>query len=668
MPRRTVLALAAVLAAASAAALAAPAPAGAATTSAVTGRVSVSSAGLGAHSHVGPVVATDETGRFVLFDGAGTYAGRDTNGAPDVYLRDRLAGSTTRVSVTDGEAQIAGTSRLCGASADLRFVGFWSDGTNLPAGGTGQVYVRDRALGTTALASTSSGGASALPNGSSGIYPDQRCDVSADGRYVAFTSHAPNLVAGDTNGWGDVFRRDRATATTVRVSVKSNGVQLEGGDSYDPSMSDDGNRIVFTSLAPAIVGDENGKADIYRKTMSTGLTSLISIRTGIFGNDHSTAPAISGDGDVIAFSSLADNLVPGGDDDNGVADVFVHEDGQPAPTLGSVTSTEAQAEGGPSTAPALSADGRYLTFASGATNLWLFDDNGVPDIFLRDRTLGLTYLVSRKAVGLHPPAGSSPGRSAVSAGGTAVAFLTTTGGFGSPDGEGQLDVYVRDTAVDHAPFASFDEHAAQQVQDLTGAPATPAQVAALRARLVNGEVSPDRLITELAHAPAWAGRRAPVTRLYWAFFLRPPDAAGLAHWTAQLAAGRTLQWVAGHFAGSAEFKAKYGSLGHGGFVSAIYQNIFEREPDAAGLAFWTNELQTGHRTRGQVMVGFSESAEGRARLAPQVGIVLTRLGMLGAIPPKAPFALLLDAMEAGVPLEELVRNVRTSEAYAARFD
>lgn len=124
------------------------APAGAATTTEVTARVSVTSTGTEVKTETEWIpLAVDTTGRLVAFSGSGAYDPADTNGQGDVYVRDRLAGTTTRVSLTDAEAQITGSSTLCGASGDLRYVGFWSNGTNVPSTVVGQIYVRDRLAG-----------------------------------------------------------------------------------------------------------------------------------------------------------------------------------------------------------------------------------------------------------------------------------------------------------------------------------------------------------------------------------------------------------------------------------------------------------------------------------------------------------------------------------------
>ena len=155
----------------------------------------------------------------------------------------------------------------------------------------------------------------------SGIY---KPSVSADGRYVAFESAASNLVAGDTNGYIDVFVRDRKLHRTYLVSVSSAGVQ--GNDaSFDPSISADGRYVAFESDASNLVaGDTNGYPDVFVRDRKLHRTYLVSVDSaGVQGNNDSYDPVISADGRYVAFTSAASNLVTG--DSNGFEDVFVRD-------------------------------------------------------------------------------------------------------------------------------------------------------------------------------------------------------------------------------------------------------------------------------------------------------------------------------------------------------
>jgi Tol biopolymer transport system component len=148
--------------------------------------------------------------------------------------------------------------------------------------------------------------------------------ISADGRYVAFSSEASNLVPGDTNGTSDVFVRDLGTGATSRVSVSGAGDEANN-ESFGAAISADGQHVAFLSEASNLVsGDTNAKFDVFVRDLGTGSTSRVSVSTaGEQANDHSYDLAISADGRYVAFSSEASNLVPG--DTNGTSDVFVRD-------------------------------------------------------------------------------------------------------------------------------------------------------------------------------------------------------------------------------------------------------------------------------------------------------------------------------------------------------
>ena len=330
-----------------------------------------------------PAVSTD--GRFIVFNSqAADLVAGDTNAVSDIFIRDRVLGTTERVSVSDSEAQANGHCVYPSVSADGRYVAFYSLATNLVSGDTnGQkdVFVRDRVLGTTVRVSRSTGGA----QGNSG---SAMPSISADGRYVAFESAATNLVSGDTNGAEDVFVRDLTAGTTTRVSVSGAGVQ-GSGRSGGASISADGRHVAFTSQATNLVGgDTNGKSDVFVRDRKAGTTDRVSISDSeAEANNDSDGAAISADGRFVALRSAATNLVVG--DTNAVADVFVRDRTAGATERVSVTTSDEQANG-TSSWPAISANGRHVAFESTATNLTA-DSNSRTDIFRRDRQTGVTF-------------------------------------------------------------------------------------------------------------------------------------------------------------------------------------------------------------------------------------------------------------------------------------
>ncbi|MBI2899166.1 MAG: hypothetical protein HYY17_03215 [Planctomycetes bacterium] len=339
-------------------------------------RVSVSTLGAqgGKECYLPPAISGD--GRYVLFATASALELADKNGVSDLYLRDRVAGTTT--NVTPGANGATGS---CAIAADGSCAAFVSTATNLVWGDTnGTLDVFVRPLGkyaTTSRASVGAGGAQA--NGWSDMPA-----ASGDGRYVVFHSSASNLVSGDGNGTIDVFVRDRQAGTTVRASVATGGGE-GNSKSWFASISANGRYVAFVSEASNLVwGDTNGVEDVFMRDLLTGVTARVSVGpNGAQGNARSTGvPAISADGRYVSFLSEASNLVP--NDTNGTLDAFVHDRQTGETARVSVATGGLQANGG-SVATSISADGRVVAFASLATNLGGNDQNGQPDVFLRKR-------------------------------------------------------------------------------------------------------------------------------------------------------------------------------------------------------------------------------------------------------------------------------------------
>ena len=156
-------------------------------------------------------------------------------------------------------------------------------------------------------------------------------------------------------------------------------------------------------------------------------------------------------------------------------------------------------------------------------------------------------------------------------------------------------------------------------------------------------------------------------RLYRAAFLRNPDTSGLDYWVRKRWAGTGPVAIANHFTASSEFASRYGSLSNDAFVTLIYQNIFDRNPDAGGLAFWTQKLDTQAKTRGDVMVNFSESTEHITKAKPTVDVVAVTFGLLGRTPTSGELATWVPELASGTPRTALISEVLGTEAYAARI-
>ena len=301
----------------------------------------------------------------------------DTNDTTDVFVRDRKRHVTRRVSVGPGGAQANIRSFWPAISAHGRYVAFVSYASNLVAGDTNDttdVFVRDRKRHVTRRVSVGPGGA----QGNNKSFDPA---VTAHGRYVAFSSYASNLVAGDTNDTTDVFVRDRKTHVTRRVSVGASGAQ-GNSESFDVAVSADGRYVTFSSRASNLVaGDTNDATDVFVRDRKTHLTRRVSVGPGgAQANNESFPPAISAGGRYVAFISDASNLVA----TNDRKDVFVRDRKTHLTRRMSVGVRGAQANY-QSYYPAISAHGRYVAFVSEASNLVAGDDNDYPDVFVRDR-------------------------------------------------------------------------------------------------------------------------------------------------------------------------------------------------------------------------------------------------------------------------------------------
>ena len=283
-------------------------------------------------------------------------------------------------------------------SADGRYVVFSSLAENLTDDDVSgwHIYLRDRSTDTTTLIADGSN------SGGSPV-------ISADGQFIAFRSLSSQLVANDINGIVDVFVYDRANGSIKRISVASDGSEGTGcscgwpdtcnGCEHDnvnshPSISGDGRYIAFTSFSSNFInGDLPDTPDVFVHDQQTGETTIISRASdGNLGNANSGESSISADGNSIAFSSAASNLIA--EDWNGQQDVFRWRRGEVGLTRVSVA-TDGSEGNSTSTDPVISADGNRIAFTSGATTLANQDSNGPGyDVFLRDVEKGTTSIMS----------------------------------------------------------------------------------------------------------------------------------------------------------------------------------------------------------------------------------------------------------------------------------
>lgn len=343
--------------------------------------VSVSSRGRqGEGLSSSPDVSAD--GRFVAFDSdAANLARGDRNGTTDVFWHDRATGETILVSLGADGQQGMSSNHAPAISADGRFIVFHANSALVPedTNDTTDVYLRDVQAGTTTLVSVALDGAAG--NGTSFIQ-----DISANGQIVAFVSSATNLIPDDVvDTEPNVYVRDLATGTTELASVGSDGTRANVGFFDIPAISADGRFVAFSTFDSLVPQDTTPfSLDIYLRDRLNSTTELISVNTDEQpGDGRSESPSVSADGQFVAFTSDSENFAPEQPSLFRDEDVFVRD--RLAGTTVRVSESSAGEEGnGPSRVPAISADGLVTAFSSDASNLVPNDTSGVKDIFVHD--------------------------------------------------------------------------------------------------------------------------------------------------------------------------------------------------------------------------------------------------------------------------------------------
>jgi hypothetical protein len=380
----------------------------------------------------------DPDGRYATFSSlADNLVFGDLNADGDVFLHDLQTGLTELVSVDSSGVQGNYGSAEGAVSRGGRFVAFVSFANNLVAGDTNgvvDVFVRDRKRGTTRRMSETA----------TGVQTNSHCihsAISGDGRFVAFVTQANNLVPNDRNATWDVFVRDSIAGKLQCVSLATSGTpgNRASGDN-GVAISGDGRYVAFESSANDLVGgDTNSNLDTFVRDLVTGFTTRVSVDSGGAESDGASQwLSISADGRFVAFESVASNLVVG--DTNSTSDIFVHDLATGATERVSVDSTGGEADDW-SRFPAISADGRVVAFTSEASNLVGGDTNYTMDVFVHDRSTGVTERVS-----IDPFGREADDRSyvpAISGNGAIVAFLSDSDLLVPGDRNGYTDAIVR---------------------------------------------------------------------------------------------------------------------------------------------------------------------------------------------------------------------------------
>lgn len=374
--------------------------------------VSLNQAGLQFSNHsLNPKITAD--GQFVFFISNSI-----------IYRRDLVSGVTSSTVSSSSPFEISSDGQL------LVYRGVDS-----------RIYVYNLQTATTTLVSKSSSGVT-------GNNSSDSPSISADGRYVVFASNATNLVSDDTNSWQDIFMHDLQTSTTTRISVTSDGTQLNQLSFY-PSISGNGRYVVFSSRANNLVNnDTNGIQDIFLKDTQTGAISRLSVNsigeesTGFQGINYNDYGVISEDGKFVAMKSSAWNLV--GNTHSGVHYIYLRDI-----ELGTTIRISNSNTGGlpfnSSFGISISADGQYITYTSDASNIVFEDTNGYSDVFVYDRLLETTKLISSTSDGIQGT--GSSGTSDISSNGNFTIFASTSTNLVSNDTNNSSDIFRRENLM-----------------------------------------------------------------------------------------------------------------------------------------------------------------------------------------------------------------------------
>ncbi|HEX7133267.1 MAG TPA: DUF4214 domain-containing protein [Iamia sp.] len=526
-----------------------------------------------------------------------------------------------------------------GLSGDGRYAVFTTQsGSSTDDNGVADVYLRDRRTGTTEAISVT-------PEGRAGERGATSPSISGDGRYVAFVSSSNDLAGEDRGSEIDVFVRDRRTGTTSWVNLHPDGTRA--GSAFETQISADGRAVVwqgydgvFSRRLPdgpihvvafgsgwvtSLSGDGShvayarfdGSVPVRRVRLADGVTDVVSTTpAGLARNGFD--PKISASGQVVSFTSDAPDLRPGA---NGDHDLYVRDLSSGGSYFRLVDAWVLN--------HVMSGDG--LTFAFTTSNPLLPADTDVdPDVYATG-SLGLRLLSADRAPSTPDPvSGRGHWYPELSADGLVATYVSS-----STAGTGSSVSTPRTFAVAVQPAAAGHALVADWFPRLFGRPMTTTEANARQGQLASLSHTSAEVVVDDMRRESFSGPRAGVVRLYQAYFLRAPDTAGYDYWVGRRRAGVSLSEISRAFASSAEFRTLYGSLTDRQFVDRVYLNVLGRPGDATGVTYWTGQLASGARDRGQVMTGFSESPEYRERTSLQVETIMLFRASRGSVPSTA---------------------------------
>ncbi|MBN8739203.1 MAG: hypothetical protein BGP24_09465 [Lysobacterales bacterium 69-70] len=369
----------------------------------------------------------------------------DWNGLQDMFVYDRDYYLAQRAALDDG-VRSNGDSTAPVSSRDggrVLYVSNAFTNTNNDSNGVPDAFLFNNGVTTFAL-----------PYGTASL--GQNADspfISADNTWVALRTAQEFFPASDSNGKPDVVMTDPVNFLFFRASTDSSGAQVTAGTVLGPvTLNSNGTLVVFRATDTTLTaGDTNGFEDVFLKNRSTNATTMVSTTAaGVPGNGDSTQSMISDDGTRVAFASLATNFAP--DDTNGVADIYVKQLGD-----GSLVRASSAADGtqgnGASSEPSISSDGRYVTFLSAANNLVAGDDNGRIDVFLKDLTTGTVTRLNTSTTG-QPGSGGDCTNAAISGNAQWAGFVCAQAGLADGVAAGKALAYVKNLQTGYLHLVS----------------------------------------------------------------------------------------------------------------------------------------------------------------------------------------------------------------------
>jgi Tol biopolymer transport system component len=437
-------------------------------------RVDLGVNGVQANSGVWDAPSLSADGRYLAFASEATnLVPGDTNGFVDVFVRDRVKGTTARVSVSSSGAQGNGFSSAPSISADGRYVTFASYSSNLTSGdknaatGGSDVFLYDRKTGKTVMVSKSYKGGS---SNSESDFPQ----ISGNGRYVVFDSIATNLVKGDKNTFGDVFVWDRKTGKLRLVSTDAHGHAAKDGGSGLASIDYDGKKIAFMSSASNLVkGDKNEITDVFVKNLTTGHVSRASVATGgAESNGESEGATISADGSTVAFVT-AWQLSKS--DQDWTPDVYVRQLSHHKTVMvsGRATPDATVDQRGESFGASLSGHGRYVVFTSDSGDLLANTLGTGSQVFIRDLKTGALRQLSTAG---SAAADDTSHNVVMTPNAQHIAFDSSAQNLIGVDNNHAEDIYVLDSGGTHfanPDVPSLDTYAPDTTITVAPDPSTP---------------------------------------------------------------------------------------------------------------------------------------------------------------------------------------------------